>query len=261
MNTDYMIGDSYGENLISEITLALLEDSGWYKVDYEMANMFHWGQNKGCAFFEEKCISKSPDKLNYLTKFKNEFCVDFNKPICSIDHVFRANCKTEKHDSLPEYDRYFDDPKLGGSDPLTDYCPIPIEEKNDNTYYGGSCRVGTQNGAENFEKICPECACFMSSLKENSIRKYRFLQNKFILNNNSENLRASCHEFKCEGDSLTVQIGDKSFPCNSQGETKIPGYNGYIICPDKDLLCDRKFKCKFGCTEKYDNSKAFFTFK
>ena len=58
MNTDYMIGESYGENLISDITLALFSDSGWYSIDYSLSNLFIWGKGKGCAFFDrkKKCI-------------------------------------------------------------------------------------------------------------------------------------------------------------------------------------------------------------
>ena len=36
---DFMIGETYGENVISEITLALFEDSGWYKIN----NLFTGG--------------------------------------------------------------------------------------------------------------------------------------------------------------------------------------------------------------------------
>lgn len=68
MNTDYMIGDSYGENLISEITLALFEDSGWYKVDYSQANLFLWGKNKGCGFLDVNKICIKASKNNTFQK-------------------------------------------------------------------------------------------------------------------------------------------------------------------------------------------------
>ena len=40
-----------------EITLALFEDSGWYKVYYETANIFLWGKDVGCDFFLQKCLN------------------------------------------------------------------------------------------------------------------------------------------------------------------------------------------------------------
>ena len=42
--------ESFG--LISKFTLALLEDSGWYKVDYNKADKFNFAKNSGCDFFK-----------------------------------------------------------------------------------------------------------------------------------------------------------------------------------------------------------------
>jgi len=253
MNTDYMIGDSYGENLISDITLALFEDSGWYKVDYKMSNLFLWGKGAGCGFFDtsKKCIQpknqifeasddyrdylnlrnkkseskelsgsntintntnsiakansntnsnlastitnsneKNSLKVNmyadifkskgYTTDFKNEFCTNFNYPICSTSNIFRGICKIRKFNyQLSINERYFKNPKIGGEDSLTDKCPIPIEYKGDQSYYGGSCRVGNNDTLylPSIEKICPECACFMSNLTDDSKRRV-FIQRK-----------------------------------------------------------------------------------
>jgi len=96
MNTDYMIGDSYGENLISEITLALFEDSGWYKVNYDLANLFLWGKNKGCGFldFGKKCIrEKSPEQNKNKNEEKNE---KKDKQIVEIDKSINNNNDEKK---------------------------------------------------------------------------------------------------------------------------------------------------------------------
>ncbi len=200
MNTDYMIGDSYGENLISEITLGLFEDSGWYKVDYEKSNLFLWGKNSGCGFFDKKkkCIENATGKTSnqeedesntktfinivnkgkhssgYTTDFQNEFCTNFNYPICSTSNIFRGICKVRKFPfKLSKNERYFSNPQMGGADSLTDKCPIAIEDKGDQSYYGGSCRVGNKDTImmKEIEKICPECACFMSNLTDGNIKQ------------------------------------------------------------------------------------------
>eukprot|EP00340_Litonotus_pictus_P002591 CAMPEP_0170522668 /NCGR_PEP_ID=MMETSP0209-20121228/8095_1 /TAXON_ID=665100 ORGANISM="Litonotus pictus, Strain P1" /NCGR_SAMPLE_ID=MMETSP0209 /ASSEMBLY_ACC=CAM_ASM_000301 /LENGTH=608 /DNA_ID=CAMNT_0010810301 /DNA_START=317 /DNA_END=2140 /DNA_ORIENTATION=- len=272
MNTDYMIADSYGENSFSEITLAIFEDSGWYKVDYSKANLFTWGKNKGCGFFDENfpcietrkeeeeglhwkeesketrrneegesnekdymVIDKDKDKdkaivessdgkssnknstktnqqleqrknqhflvtnrskssyfsqrvnkeskeqefnVSYQSNFQDEFCEGFNMPVCSINHVFKGNCKgTLAKTDLPESERYFKNKKLGGFDQLTGRCPIPTESRKEQKYYGGSCKLGLRNkdygGVEVEsskygyveEKICANCICVMSSLR------------------------------------------------------------------------------------------------
>ncbi|CAL1526891.1 unnamed protein product [Lymnaea stagnalis] len=38
------------QTLIDPITLAVFEDSGWYKVNYSHADTFIWGQDQGCSF-------------------------------------------------------------------------------------------------------------------------------------------------------------------------------------------------------------------
>lgn len=37
---------------VSNMTLALFEDSGWYKPDYSKAEDLWWGKNGGCALFD-----------------------------------------------------------------------------------------------------------------------------------------------------------------------------------------------------------------
>ena len=52
---DYMttFGIEYEEQAISEITLSLLEDSGWYKANYYTGGLMRFGKNKGCDFIFE----------------------------------------------------------------------------------------------------------------------------------------------------------------------------------------------------------------
>ncbi len=42
---------------ISEFTLALVEESGWYKANYYTGGLMRFGKNKGCAFIEKNCLS------------------------------------------------------------------------------------------------------------------------------------------------------------------------------------------------------------
>ena len=54
---DYMISTNYPEMTISDITLAFLEDTGFYKVNYYTGGLFRYGKNQGCSFLEEDCVS------------------------------------------------------------------------------------------------------------------------------------------------------------------------------------------------------------
>jgi hypothetical protein len=320
MNTDYMIGDSYGENLISELTLAMFEDSGWYSVDYELSNLFIWGKNKGCDFFSHshKCVELKENSVE--TKFKDEFCTKLNYPVCSTSHIFRGNCRGRTYTKIAPFERYFKDQTIGGSDSLTDKCPIPIEVKKGQNYYGGSCRVGQTLTVQQVEQVCPECACFMSNLRlkgtklENIAdnknkkkllrpnrggpksedddddigddekpsssegnstitddkksedtkagRSFNFMKQALMpLPELSDNdFAAQCYEFKCEESKLIVKIAGKEYKCSGDGTISLEGYSGLIKCPPADVLCHPKFKCKFGCVEKYDNSVGFRSF-
>ena len=62
-------------------------------------------------------------------------------------------------------------------------------------------------------------------------------------------------EFKCSDDKLFVLIDNKQYDCSKKNVT-IPGYQGNVVCPPFDVLCNKRYKCKFGCTEKYENSRA-----
>ena len=53
---DYMISTDYPDVAISDITLALFEDSGFYKVNYYSGGLFKFRKDKGCDFFDTKCI-------------------------------------------------------------------------------------------------------------------------------------------------------------------------------------------------------------
>ena len=234
LNTEYMIGDSYGENIISEITLALLEDSGWYKVDYTQANLYVWGRDAGCSFFSLPCYDKQLDKTN----FPNDFCEEINQEVCSNQNIFRAICKTMQYEKpLPIEKQFFPDPRKGGIDELVDYCPIAIEDSADDEYYGGSCRFG-HKGKRNIEKVCPHCACFENTLKP--ITNLKIKTEKF----------ASCFEFTCNESIITVLVDGNKAVCD-QGRATIEGYSGSIKCPDSKVLCHKTYFYKFGSVEKY----------
>ena len=85
---DYMGAVIYQEEMvISEFTLALLEDSGWYKANYYTGGLMRFGKNKGCAFIEKNCLSQ-----DYISEFDNEF-FDINDayaPSCSAGRQSRT---------------------------------------------------------------------------------------------------------------------------------------------------------------------------
>ncbi|CAJ2675541.1 unnamed protein product [Trifolium pratense] len=52
---EIMTGSVDTRSVVSNMTLALLEDSGWYKANYSMADRLDWGRNQGTEFVTSPC--------------------------------------------------------------------------------------------------------------------------------------------------------------------------------------------------------------
>ena len=157
MNT-YMTKNIYTqEQVISEITLNLLEDTGLYKINYYTGGLMRFGKNATCEFFKNDCnVNKTASEIhgNQTTirnsKFLNEFCSGQTKTTCSSGRLSRGLCFNEKSTSQmvdkTQYNRGWEN--YGNK--YSDYCPISIGEKEvdiDPKYsFIGNCKIGkTEN--------------------------------------------------------------------------------------------------------------------
>ena len=154
---DYMISTDYPEQAISDITLALLEDTVFYKVNYYSGGLFKFGKNKGCDFFYKKCV------INQKPSF-DEFCVNNNEPKCGSSRTVKSKCFITEYSNIPSQYQYFSDKNLGGF-LAADYCPVPLLYDSSNDYYPNHCQVGKKNSSYAYgETIGKDSLCFMSSL-------------------------------------------------------------------------------------------------
>ena len=271
---DYMNGILYPEEqVISEFTLALLEDSGYYKANYYTGGLMRYGKNKGCKFVRDKCIN------NYEVNpfFENEFYDYFSSgsvitQSCSSGRQSRTYFAIFYINPIPEYYRYYSDSSWGGFE-SADYCPVPRElqiESNKRFYvghcstkgngeYGSRIRYFENNEnkyykSEELEEITGETYsdhsfCFLSSLTKKSEPKYEIY---------SKTVRAVCYETFCSPKSLTVKIHDNYIVCpRSGGKIKIDEYEGFFLCPDYNLICSGTILCNdmFDCVEKQSEIK------
>ena len=93
------------EQVIFEFTLALLEDTGFYEVNYYTGGLMRFGGNTGCVFFKKNCnepLAQEEIKPNQTTTnkptFQNEFCSGKRKTTCSSGRQSRGVCYD--HDSV-----------------------------------------------------------------------------------------------------------------------------------------------------------------
>ena len=266
---EYMNGVAYNEEVvISEFTLALLEDSGFYKANYYTGGLMQYGKNKGCDFLNKKCMNNG--KVD--PKFKNEFFDSIYylnyDPSCSSGRQSRAYHGIFLYQSIPLQYQYYSNATFGGRS-SADYCPVSQElnfEAN-NSYYVGHCsekgsgeygsRIAYKNSQMqiNFyksgeissitgETYSNNSFCVLSSLISKNIENYSLYSNT---------VRAVCYQMHCSNQSLTIQINDNFFVCPRQGgKINATNFDGYLLCPDYYLICSGTVLCNdiFDCVEK-----------
>lgn len=240
---DYMVSINYQENTISDITLALFEDSGWYKVNYYTGGLFRFGKNKGCEFFQKKCL------INEKATF-SEFCHKSKEPKCLNAHLGTGECYIGdiKDEIIPEKYQYFKKESLGGLYNVN-YCPAAdtyFESISNNKYYfETNCRYGSsQNLFSHYgEIIGNRSICFESSLLPRySPQPYKW--------------RSICYKIICDrmNKNVIVFINDLNVTCPYKGGIlkKIKGFKGQINCPEYNMVCTSEIWCNemFDCIDK-----------
>ena len=110
----------------SALTLALLEDSGWYRANYTRAEASPFGHGAGCDFVEKSCIQKSKKARSggVVPQYGEGFFCD--NPIkrlenggykfdytCDPTHHLKAGCDLIERSGtmrLPKEGQYFSNP-------------------------------------------------------------------------------------------------------------------------------------------------------
>ena len=268
---EYMNLEQYKpEVVISDFTLALLQDSGWYQVYYYTGGLMRFGKNKGCNFLDDECSNSQG-----ITSFKNEFfdLEDDKNPSCSSGRISRTYCDTKNYvGGIPinEYIRIAIQNKrnYGGKTINADYCFGFIEDKDEeeNYLYNGNCKFGSgiygssikynddelypngDNENELFEKYSRNSFCILSeAYPSNSQTKYFGI------------IHPICYEMFCSDKTLAIKIKEQYIICPREGgKVEVYGdFEGYIYCPDYNLICTGTVLCNdmFDCIEKLSESR------
>ena len=230
MYGELMNGTLISSTQLSRITLALFEDSGWYKVNYFTGGLFKFGKDAGCKFLEIPCVQ------NDVPEFHKFYCTKNGAPACLSEGKTKGSCFINEYQTeIKSQNSYYSNKFLGGLE-SADYCPVPISSSKD-AYFSGNCAIGkiSQDLKTNYgESIKDNSGCFMSNLsKNNQIRT------------------AVCYDYTCNKNNLNVEIKYQdsasktiTISCPSKGGfISVNGFQGSLRCPSYNDICLSTTQC------------------
>ncbi|XP_027091968.1 uncharacterized protein [Coffea arabica] len=212
---EIMTGSVDTKSVVSKMTLALLEDSGWYQANYSMADRLDWGRNQGTDFVTSPCnLWKGAYRCN-TTQLSG----------CTYNREAEGYCPILNYSGdLPQWARYFPQANKGGQSPLADYCTYFV------AYSDGSCT--DTNSARAPDRMLGEVRGSNSRCMASSLVRTGFVRGSMTQGN-------GCYQHRCVNNSLEVAVDGIWKVCpEGGGPIQFPGFNGELICPAFHELCD-----------------------
>lgn len=211
----------------SALTLAALQDLGYYDVDLSLAAPLQWGGEAGCTFLDIKCLVDSN------TEWPQWFCSQNENALrCTNNRRSLGSCRVELNSqAFPTYFQYFSNTEQGGIWSTMDYCPYV------SPWSSGSC---TQSNTS--------ATWFMTPMNLFSSTS-RCLDASYVLPTNSPFTTAYglCANITCDTakQSVAIQVlgSSRAVGCTA-GEILNLGVlsssfasGGYVLCPAYDDVC------------------------
>ncbi|XP_061968760.1 uncharacterized protein LOC133692091 isoform X2 [Populus nigra] len=211
---EIMTGSVDTRSVVSKMTLALLEDSGWYQANYSMADHLDWGRNQGTDFVTSPCnLWKGAYHCN-ATQLSG----------CTYNREAEGYCPIVSYTGdLPQWARYFPQANKGGQSSLADYCTYFV------AYSDGSCT--DTNSARAPDRMLGEVRGSSSRCMASSLVRTGFVRGSMTQGN-------GCYQHRCVNNSLEVAVDGIWKVCpEAGGPVQFPGFNGELICPAYQELC------------------------
>ncbi|XP_057434922.1 uncharacterized protein LOC130727714 [Lotus japonicus] len=212
---EIMTGSVDTRSVVSKMTLALLEDSGWYKANYSMADHLDWGRNQGSEFVTSPCnLWKGAYHCN-TTQFSG----------CTYNREAEGYCPILTYSGeLPQWARYFPQTNKGGQSSLADYCTYFV------AYSDGSCT--DTNSARAPDRMLGEVRGSKSRCMASSLVRTGFVRGSMTQGN-------GCYQHRCVNNYLEVAVDGIWKVCpQAGGPIQFPGFNGELVCPAYHELCN-----------------------
>ncbi|GMP45085.1 hypothetical protein CsSME_00013738 [Camellia sinensis var. sinensis] len=211
---EIMTGSVDTRSVVSKMTLALLEDSGWYQANYSMADRLDWGRDQGTEFVTAPC-----------NLWKGAYhCNTTQLPGCTYNREAEGYCPIVSYSGdLPQWARYFPQANKGGQSSLADYCTYYV------AYSDGSCT--DMNSARAPDRMLGEVRGHSSRCMASSLVRTGFVRGSMTQGN-------GCYQHRCINNSLEVAVDGVWKVCPAAGgPVQFPGFNGELVCPAYHELC------------------------
>ncbi|XP_062567285.1 leishmanolysin-like peptidase isoform X1 [Saccostrea cucullata] len=254
---------TYTQNpVVSRVTLALMEDTGWYQVNYNTAEELEWGKNLGCDFVTKSCMdwmdSHKPPLLD-MHPYCKQIRQGMLRTDCTRNRKAVAFCNLAVYSGplAPEY-QYFtsssgvqwsgDYRRLGGAVELADYCPYLQEfiwnENGVNTRDSRCFLPGNiPKPSQNFygESYGPSSICVNHGPSLWNLQHC----NRLI---HTTHAGSGCYQYECSNTAgLVLSVQGMSYQCLQTGQrirvrfvSKYFLHNGYIVCPHCPDVCQER---------------------
>ncbi len=240
--------------VLSPLTLAVMEDSGFYDVYYDSPHVENsaFGLGAGCDFVTDSCVDETSEKV--LDPFKPYFCDTVTKfRDGTIDHSADSTCDPSftniAYCDLIDFSNgapsgynspddnaisYFSDTNLGVAFTRADYCPVPA-------ILSINCIDGPDSSYQKLypgEKYGKTSKCFNT----------KFSHPSEGLVNRGACLRTTCNK---EDHNLVVHVDGHSLVCEFDGQIhNFPWtQSASFECPPLRSVCPELF-CPGLCSAK-----------
>ena len=163
------------------MTLAAMEDSGWYKANYSVAT----GSGGAIA-----AVASSPANASMAARRPTAF-VTLRANWLHTDHRERLLQLEERLTSIPSQFQHFDgETNKGGQLEVADYCPYVM------AYSNGDCSIASNAMSTDYGETYGEASsmCFQNTL----------VQSGFVAS--ADNY--GCYETRCQGGVLEVKVSN-----------------------------------------------------
>ncbi|CCW72276.1 unnamed protein product [Phytomonas sp. Hart1] len=229
------------------ITIAAMEDTGYYKGNYRNAESMAWGKNAGCVLFDKNCV------IDGVSQVPEMFCDDeiflISDYKCTSDRMGIGDCLIAYYTSLPIYFQYFSDREKGGTDQWMDYCPY-IKAYSTSMCLNGNTRM------------------MYGSVFSESARCFSAVSSTHLQISNGKNMLSICADVQCDKDTSRYRVrvkGASDFVDCPPGTTLVLSdysaefWSGAIECAPYEDVCPKSFYSNYNRDININESKRSFS--